>query len=190
MLLRSNRNSSLLRADDTLLMVIDMQEPFLRGIWERDRVVENVATLMKAAKILRVPIVPTLQYQERMGGCIPEIARLLPALSEPFDKLSFSCMGDDAITSEVNRSGRKQVLLCGVETHVCVHQTALDLQALGFQVHVAADAVSSRTERNWQVGLERMRSAGIQISSVEMAAFELMVEAGTPEFREIISLLK
>lgn len=190
MRVRSNRHPEMLRPDDTSLMVIDMQEPFLRGIWERERVVRNVSILIRAAKVLRLPIVPTLQYGERMGDAIDEIARLLPTNCVPFDKISFSCMADEAIASEIARSGRKQVLLCGVETHICVSQTAHDLQAQGFAVHVAADAVSSRSERNWEVGLRRMEHAGIRISSVEMALFELMVEAGTPEFREIVAMVK
>lgn len=190
MLVRSNRHPDLLRPDDTALMVIDMQEPFLRGIWERDRVVHNVSVLIRAARILRLPIVPTLQYGQRMGDPIDEIARLLPTNCVPFDKMTFSCMADDAIASEVARSGCKQVLLCGVETHICVSQTAHDLRAQGYAVHVAADAVSSRLKRNWEVGLSRMEHAGIHISSVEMALFELMVEAGTPEFREIVQLVK
>ncbi len=190
MLVRSSRHQQLLRQDDTSLMVIDMQEPFLRNIWERDRVVHNVGVLIRAAKVLRIPIIPALQYEERMGGLVDEIARLVPSDCVPFDRLSFSCMGDDAIASEVQRSGRKQVLLCGVESHICLNQTSHDLIAQGFQAHVAADAVSSRTELNWQIGLRRVEHAGAHISSVEMALFELMVEGGTPEFREILAMVK
>lgn len=190
MLIPSTRHPHLLRPDDTILVVLDMQEPFLKNIWERERVVTNVCRIMDAARILLVPVVPTLQYAERMGGVIPEISRRLPSHSLPFDKLCFSCMGSDAFHSEIHRSGRKQVLLCGVETHICVSQTAHDLLAQGYQVHVAADAVSSRTQQNWEIGLQRMSKAGVFISSTEMAIYELLYQAGTPEFRQILELVK
>jgi nicotinamidase-related amidase len=189
-LIPSTRHPQLLRPDDTLLVVLDMQEPFLKNIWERERVVSNVCRIMDAARILLVPTVPTLQYAERMGSVIPEVSKRLPSHSLPFDKLCFSCMGSDAFQSEVQRSGRKQVLLCGVETHICVSQTAHDLLAQGYQVHVAADAVSSRTEHNWEIGLQRMSRAGVFISSTEMAIYELLYQAGTPEFRQILELVK
>jgi nicotinamidase-related amidase len=187
---RSSRHPALLRAEDTLLIVVDMQEPFLRNIWERDRVVTNVAALVEATRILRVPILPTQQNTEKMGETIPEIAKLLPSLCVPFDKLCFSGLADGAIASEVSRSGRRQILLCGIESHICINQTAHDLLAAGYQVHVAADAVSSRTESNWAVGLRRMERAGALITSTEAAIYELLGEAGTPEFREILQLVK
>jgi nicotinamidase-related amidase len=190
LLIRSNRHPNLLRADDTQLVVVDMQEAFLRVIWERERVVKNVVTLMEAARVLRMPIVPTLQYAERLGDPIPEVKKRLPPQCVPFDKMCFSCMGEEAFASEVLRSGRKQVLLCGVETHICISQTAHDLLAQGYQVHVAADAVSSRTQSNWEIGLSRMERAGILLSSTEMAIYELMYEAGTPEFKEILEFVK
>lgn len=190
MLVRSNRHPDLLRLGDTVLVVVDMQEPLLRVIWERERVIKNTAILIAAAKILRVSIVPTLQNEEKLGGILPEIASKLPPQCYPFNKMSFSCLADNACASEIQRSGCKQILLCGVETHVCVSQTAHDLLAQGYQVHVAADAVSSRTPSNWEIGLERMRRAGVFITSTEMALYELLNEAGTPEFREILQLVK
>ncbi len=190
MLARSNRHPSLLRAEDTLLMVIDMQEPFLREAYEQYFVVKNVTILLDAARVLRVPVVPTLQYQVKMGPPIPDIAKRLPSGCIPYDKLCFSCMGADTIVSDVHRSGRKQILLCGVEAHICVCQTALDLVGEGYQVHVAADAISSRTQANRQVGLDRMAAAGVHITSTEAAVYEMLGEAGTPEFKQILPLLK
>jgi nicotinamidase-related amidase len=189
-LVRSTRHTGLLRTDDTLLVVIDMQEPFLRDIWACGELIHNISVLVQAARILRIPIVPTLQYAKRMGGIIPDIAKHIPSEYVPFDKLYFSAVGDEAISSEIHRSGRKQILLCGVETHVCVSQTALDLLAQGYQVHVAADAVSSRSQHNRDIGLRRMERAGAVISSTEMAIFELLEVAGTPEFREILPFFK
>ncbi len=189
-IIRSNRNPELLRRDDALLIVVDMQEPFLRNIWERDRVINNSLILIKTAEVLRMPIVPTLQYEKRMGGLIREIARAIPHQFVPFDKICFSAIGEDTILSEIARSGRKHILLCGVETHICIFQTAMDLQHLGYRVSVVGDAVSSRTEANWKFGLERLRQAGIAVPSTEMAAYELMEEAGTPEFKQIVELIK
>ena len=184
-LIRSTRHTDLLHQDNALLIVVDMQEPFLRNIWERERVIAQTILLIEAAKTLRLPIVPTLQYADRMGDIIPEIARAIPRGYTPFDKLTFSAMANEAIASEIHRSGRKQVILCGIETHICIHQTAHDLLAHGIQVHIAADAVSSRTECNWQTGLRRMENSGALISSTEMAIYELLVEAGNHDFREI-----
>lgn len=189
-MVRSNQCPTLLRGDDTLLMVVDMQEPLLRDIWERERVVRNVCILLDAARELRIPVVPTLQNSRRLGGPIPEVGSRLPAQCVPFDKLAFSCCADGAVMSDVQRSGRKQVLICGVETHICVSQTALDLAAQGYQVHVAADAVSSRVESNWCVGLRRMEQTGVQISSTEMALYEILGEGGTPEFKAVLQLVK
>jgi nicotinamidase-related amidase len=189
-LLASRSHSHLLYPDDTIVVVIDMQEPFLRTIYERDRVIKSVVSLLRGAKILRVPIVSTVQYFKSMGDVIPEVKAHLPPLLPPFDKLTFSSYADPAFASEVNRSGRKQVLICGVETHICVSQTALGMITAGYQVHVCADAVSSRTVENWRTGLEKIRQAGGLITSMESALFELLQQAGTADFREILAIVK
>jgi nicotinamidase-related amidase len=180
----------LLHVDNTILVIVDMQEPFLRTLFEPERVIANVCALAQGANILRLPILATTQNGEKMGNVLPEIRRLLPPLLPPFDKLSFSCYAAPAFASEIQRSGRRQVLLCGVESHICVSQTAHELQDAGFQVHVVADAVSARSEANWRLGLEKMRQSGIFLSSVEMALYELLREAGTPEFREVLKIIK
>jgi isochorismate hydrolase len=167
-----------------------MQEPFLRDAWEQYFLVKNVSILLEAARVLRIPVAPTLQNKERMGGPIEDVEKRLPSGCIPYDKMSFSCLGADAIASEIRRSGRKQILICGVEAHICVCQTALDLIQEGYQVHIAADAVSSRTQQNRDLGLKRMEAAGALITTTEAAVFELLEEAGTPEFREILPLVK
>jgi len=171
-------------------VIVDMQEPFLRSVWERERLVTNVIILLEAARQFRMPIVPTQQNTDRMGPTIPEIAKKLPSLCVPFDKMCFSCCADNALMSEIQRSGRKQVILCGVEAHICIAQSALDLLAHGLQVHVAADSVSSRNQSNWQLGLNRIDRAGGILTSTESAVYELLEEAGTPEFREMLPLFK
>lgn len=186
----SRSHPGVLHTDDALVVVVDMQEPFLRTIHLKEQLVERVRVLLQGAAILRLPIISTTQYAERMGGVVSEIKRLLPQLRPPFDKMTFSCWQDTAFASEVERSGRRQIVLCGIETHICVSQTAHELIAAGYAVHVVADAVSSRTEFNWRIGLERMRDSGAVVTSVEMGLFELLHESGTPEFKQILNLIK
>ena len=181
---------NLLHSDRAVLVVMDMQEPFLRTVFERERVIRNVSALVKGAQTLRIPIISTTQYEEKMGGILPEIQELLPPLHSHIDKITFSGYHSPAFVSEVTRTGRRQVILCGVESHICISQTAHDLAASGFQAHVVADAVSSRTETNWKIGLDKMRQGGVLLSSVEMALYELLHEAGTPEFRDILQIVK
>lgn len=180
----------LLHADSAVLVVVDMQEPFLRGIYEQQRVVDNVRALMQGANVLRVPIIGTTQYAEKMGDVIEPVRSLLPTQLPPFDKLTFSGMGSPAFASELRRAGRRQVLLCGVEAHICISQTAHDMQAADYQVHLVTDATSSRSEANWRLGLEKMRAGRILLTSVEMALYELLHEAGTQDFRDILKIVK
>lgn len=188
--MRAQRHPSLLRPDDTQLVVVDMQEPFLRHVADRDEVIAGVATLIKAAGLLLVPVVATLQNEEKMGGCVPEIATLLPASCPSFGKLAFSALGSEPFASRLRHSGRRQVLLCGVEAHICISQTAHDLMAQGCQVHVAADAVSSRRKGDRKCALKRLEHAGAIITTVEAAIYELLYEAGTNQFREVLKLVK
>ncbi|HOK54814.1 MAG TPA: hydrolase [Armatimonadota bacterium] len=179
----------LLERNDTVLVVVDIQEPFLRNIFERDRVVTNAIKLIEAAKVLGVPIVTTLQYKEKMGDVIPEVAEALPDDDERIDKMTFSCCTEQ-FNARLSQLGHNTVLLCGVETHVCLNQTALDLIQLGYKVQLAADAVSSRKESDYKIGLEKLRGAGVVITSTEAAIFELLRDAAAPEFRNILRIIK
>ena len=181
---------NLLHIDRAALVVMDMQEPFLRNIFERERVLKNVCAMIQGAKTLRLPIVATTQNAEKMGGVVTEVKNLLPPLLPTFDKMTFSAYSSPSFESEMQRCGRKQAIICGVESHICVSQTAHDLAASGFQVHVVADAVSSRSEFNWKLGLDKMRQGGVLLSSVEAALYEMLYEAGTPEFRDILQTIK
>ncbi len=181
---------NLLHIDRAVLVVMDMQEPFLRNIFERERVLKNVSAMIQGAKTLRLPIVATTQNAEKMGGLVPEIKALLPPLLSAYDKVTFSAYSSPAFESEMQRCGRKQAVICGVESHLCVSQTAHDLAASGFQVHVVTDAVSSRSESNWKLGLDKMRQGGVLLTSVETALYEMLHEAGTPEFRDILQTIK
>ena len=189
----SCRHPSILSTATATLVLVDLQEPFLKRVEERGRVVDRCAFLASSAAILNLPVLTTLQYAERMGPVVPEIADAL-ATQEPgagsFDKMSFSCAGSEPFLERLRGMGRGQVLLAGVETHICVAQTALDLIHRGYQVHVAADAVSARGMDRHKLGMEKMRDSGVIPCSAEQAVFELLKESGTPQFKQILKLVK
>jgi nicotinamidase-related amidase len=180
----------LLNSQQCALVVIDIQEKLLPPIYEKERMVRNSQLLIRLAKILSLPIMATTQYSKGLGQTVPEIASLLPEVT-PMDKLEFGCFGNSGFCSSIAQlSKRNTLLLCGMETHICVLQTALGALNQGYIVHVAADAVSSRAELNWKLGLQRMRDAGAVISSTEMMIYELLGKSGSPEFKEMLKYLK
>ena len=180
-----------LESEQCALIVVDMQEKLLPPIWEKERLVRNVQLLIRLAGILKIPALVSTQYAKGLGNTVPDIASMLPD-STPIDKLMFSCFGSDVFCTLLKRlpGQRTTVLLCGMETHICVMQTALGALRDGYLVHVAADAVSSRTELNWRIGLDRMRAAGAIVSSAEMLIYELLRSSGAPGFREMLPHLK
>jgi len=179
-----------LRAEQCALLVIDIQEKLLPPIFEKDRMVRNSQLLIRLANILSLPVIATTQYSKGLGQTVPEIASLIPEV-QPLDKLEFGCFGSGEFCSRIARlSGRGTLLLCGIEAHICVLQTALGALNQGRIVHIAADAVSSRTKLNWKLGLQRMRDAGAMISSTEMMIYELLGKSGSPEFKEMLKYLK
>jgi nicotinamidase-related amidase len=167
------------------LVVVDVQEAFRPAVVEFDRVAAGAATLVRGARILGLPVVVTQQYPKGLGATVPELAEHLDGI-EPVDKVCFSA----AAAEGFDLQGRDQALICGIESHVCVSQTAHDLLDRGVQVHVARDAVSSRTEENRELGLHKMESAGAIVTSVETALFELLGAAGTDEFKQVQALVK
>ena len=180
-----------LEAENCALLVIDIQEKLLPPIHERERLVRNSQLLIRLAKILHLPVIASTQYAKGLGNTVSGVASLLPN-GDVVDKLQFSCFGSDVFCSLVKNfpGNRNTMLLCGMETHICVMQTALAALRNGYLVHVASDAVGSRSEWNWRVGLERMRAAGAIISSTEMMIYELLRSSGTPAFKEILPHLK
>ncbi|HSZ63878.1 MAG TPA: hydrolase [Terriglobales bacterium] len=180
-----------LEPEQCALIVVDIQEKLLPPIWEKERLVRNVQLLIRLAGILKIPALVTTQYAKGLGSTVPDIASLLPD-APSVDKLMFSCFGSDVFCSLLKRlpGQRTTVLLCGMETHICVMQTALGALRDGYLVHVASDAVSSRTELNWRIGLDRMRAAGAILSSAEMMIYELLRSSGAPAFRELLPYLK
>lgn len=183
------RHPNLLNSSDTVLLVIDMQDKLLKAIYESERIVNNTVKLIETAKIFSIPVIVTLQNAERLGGCTQAIADALPHDST-MNKMTFSCCGGGCFDDAVRETGRKQVLICGVETHICVNQTAHDLLTMGYSVQIAKDAVSSRTMDNWITGIEKMRDSGCVITSTETAMYEFIQDAATPEFKKILPLVK
>ena len=179
-----------LRAEDCALAVIDIQEKLLPPIFEKERLVRNAQLLVRLANILQLPVIVSTQYEKGLGQTVAEISSLLPD-AKPVDKLEFGCFGNGEYCSQIGKlANRNMLLLCGMESHICVMQTALGALNQGLNVHVAADAVSSRTELNWKLGLNRMQAAGAVISSTEMMIYELLGKSGTPAFKEILKHLK
>ena len=178
--------ANLITREDGVLVVIDVQEKLMPVIASRDRVLENVVRLLRFAEIIGLPVI--LTEQQKLGDTLPEVLEARPNL-QAIRKLDFDCFGCQEFTEEVRRIGHNTLILTGVETHICVAQTALHA-APAHTLHVVSDATSSRTEENWRVALDRMRQAGVVITSTEMVIYELLQRAGTDEFRAVLPLVK
>lgn len=169
----------------TTLVVVDVQEGFRSAIPGFERIARAAGTLVQGAEALGVPIVITEQYPKGLGGTALEVAQRLPEGTNPIEKVCFSATEADGF----DLGGRDQALVCGIEAHVCVNQTALDLLASGTEVQVAEDAVGSRFPENKRVGLRKIERAGAVLTSVETALFELLGRAGTDEFKRVQRLI-
>ena len=180
-----------LEVEECALVVIDVQEKLLPPIFQKEQLVRNTQLLIRAAGILKIPALISTQYSKGLGATVPEISSLLPS-AKPVDKTLFSCFGSDVFCNLLAGlpGQRSTLLLCGMESHICVAQTALAALRESYVVHVASDAVSSRTEWNWKIGLERMRAAGAVISSTEMIIYELMRSSSSTAFKELLPHLK
>jgi nicotinamidase-related amidase len=184
------RHENTLDLKQTALAVIDMQESFRQPIPDFAEVAVRVALVAHAAQLLGVPLVVTEQYPKGLGHTASEIRAVLPEGLEPTEKTAFSSCGAREFVSRLERAGARQVLLCGIEAHVCVNQTAHDLLARGYQVHLLTDCISSRTRHDRHVGLAKMRQSGALLSSTELALFELMRDARHEQFKAIQKLIK
>lgn len=178
-----------IRPGRTALLVVDLQEKLLAAIPDGARVLDRARRFIEAAKILKVPILATEQYPKGIG---PTCAEIKAALGDTplFEKLAFSSCGSAAFADAWLKSGAEAALVCGVECHVCVQQTTLDLLSQGARVFVLADAVGSRNPFDRDIAFERMRQAGAIVTTTESAMFELLERAGTAEFKEILRLIK
>jgi nicotinamidase-related amidase len=171
--------------DRAALVVVDVQEAFRPAVPDFDRVAAGAAALVRGARILGLPVVVTEQYPKGLGSTVPELAEHLDGI-EPIAKVRFSAAAADGF----DLGGREQAVVCGIEAHVCVSQTAHDLLDRGVEVHVARDAVGSRTDENRELGLHKMEGSGAVVTSVETALFELLGAAGTDEFKQVQGLVK
>jgi nicotinamidase-related amidase len=179
----------LLERDRSCLLIVDVQERLTPVMSDPRRVLHNCVLLMRAAQRLGVPILVSEQYPKGLGPTMVDLRPYLP-VEGALPKLHFSAAADEAILAKLQGVGRGQVVIAGIETHVCVLQTAIDLKAKGFEVMVAADACASRRIESEQMGWSRMRQCGVELLSVEMVLFEWMHKAGTPEFKELSPLIK
>jgi nicotinamidase-related amidase len=178
---------TLMSAADTGLLVIDVQEKLMALVPQAARVIRNIAFLVDAARHLGMTVQATEQYPKGLGPTVPELAQRLP---ERPDKVAFSGCAIPAVVDTFHRQARPKLLLAGIESHVCVQQTALDLLAEGFRVYVAADAIASRYAVDHEAALRRMEQAGVILTTSEAAVFEWVGRAGTPEFKAISKLVQ
>jgi nicotinamidase-related amidase len=179
----------MLQTGSSVFVLVDVQGRLAEAMHGKEALFENLRRAVAGARALGVPILWTEQSPEKIGPTIPQLAELL-AGEKPIPKTSFSCCGEKAFMDRLLSSGRRQVILAGIEAHVCVYQTAADLTEAGYEVEVVSDAVSSRTEANRLLGLERIRACGARVTGVEMFLFELMRTAAHPAFREILKIVR
>jgi len=180
----------MLKIDDTVLLVIDVQGKLAQLMHHKEAFFANLEKIIKGIQVLNIPILWTEQVPDKLGPTSPEIATLLAQKADPVAKSSFSCCGHLPFMNALKALNRQQILLTGIETHICVYQTALDLLNAGYEVQVITDAVSSRTAENKHVALERMKETGATLTSTEMALFELLRVAAGPQFKEIAKIVK
>ena len=176
----------LARCKDSVLIVVDMQEKFLAPIVNKGQVINRCKFMIEVANLLMVPVLATVQYSERMGGTIPEIAEMIKTAH---NKMPFSCCGSDDFLSELNTLGRSQVVLVGIETHICVNQTAHHLLELGKEVFVVADACGSRGSGH-DIGIPRLRHAGVTVAHSESVVYEWLESAENPQFKAALDIVK
>ncbi|MCS6873767.1 MAG: hydrolase [Pyrinomonadaceae bacterium] len=181
---------TLLQKEKCALVVVDMQEAFRHVIPDFSKIVSQIAALIEGCKILKVPILLTEQYPKGLGHTVEEIMKVIPEDCPIYEKTSFSCCGAEEFLEKLSSIGANQILVCGIETHICVSQTAHDLIEKGFQVHLIADCVSSRYPENKLIGIEKLKQAGAILSSAEMALFEMMRSSSHPCFKQIQTLVK
>ncbi|GAB4454654.1 MAG: hydrolase [Anaerolineae bacterium] len=180
----------MLNKDNTALLVIDVQGRLAEVMHDKERLFANVDRIIRGAKVLNLPIIWTEQVPEKLGATTPAIAELLRDVAQPITKSSFSCCGVTSFNQQLAATGRRQILVAGIEAHVCVYQTALDLLERGYHVELVTDAVASRSADNRLLGIERIKEAGATLTSTEMALFELLRAAEGPQFKEITKIVK
>ena len=175
--------------EDSLLLVLDVQERVLPHVFRKETVVNNCQKLIQVARILAIPTLLTEHYPQGLGTTVKEVKELLPDIV-PIEKVSFSCCGHPPFIERLAAVGKKAIIVCGVEAHVCVMQTALDLLGRNYLPFVVQDAISSRTEENWKAAVARLTQAGAMLVTTEMITFELLRKAPSEEFRQVLPLFR
>ena len=181
--------STVLTTDNTVLVLIDFQERLFSVMHDKEKLLRNVLKLIEGAKVLEIPIILTEQYPRGLGPTLPEIRELLPDI-KPIEKVCFNCCDEGTFHKALEALKRKQVLIAGIEAHICVYQTAMALFREGYEVQVVSDCVSSRDPDNKLVSLTRMGAVGISPTSMEMALFELLKVASGDKFKQISNIVK
>lgn len=179
----------MLELNNTFLLVIDIQGNLFLSMDNRENLLQNLSRMIRVAALLQIPVLVTEQMPEKLGSTIPEIAGLFESF-DPVAKSSFSCCRNKEFMKRLGSMKRKQVLITGIESHVCVYQTAMDLLRLEYEVQVVEDGISSRTPENRRIGIEKLIGAGALRTSVEMALFEIMGAAEGERFRQMIRIVK
>jgi len=179
----------ILNKDDSILVIVDIQESLANVMSERKKVVENSLHLIEISKLLNIPVILTEQYPKGLGHTVNEIKEALPSYA-PFEKMTFDCCKGPAFLENIGNLKKKNIILTGMETHVCILQTCLSLLKNGYKVHLVKDAVCSRTKDNFIAGIEMMRDAGAVITCTETVLFQLLEKAGTEEFKAISKRIK
>jgi nicotinamidase-related amidase len=179
----------LIKPEESCLIVIDMQERLVPAMQAPARTIKNAGVLIQAAERLEIPTLLTEQYSKGLGPTVPELLAF-SGEAPVLEKLHFSCMKDDSFAKTFRGLGRKQAVIAGMEAHICVLQTAVNLLEEGYQIFVVTDATSSRTAESEKACLDRLSSAGAGIVTTEMVVFEWLCQAGTPEFKELLPLVK
>jgi nicotinamidase-related amidase len=186
----ANPAMSLLRPERTVVVAVDLQERLLPAIADRQSIVKNTVLILRMADVLGIPVILTTQYRKGLGETVAEVRDAAPGM-EPLDKTSFGCFLDEGFLRRLDELGnRDQLVVTGVESHICVAQTVLGALEKSYQAHVVSDAVGSRTEANREVGLRRMERAGALISSAEMCVYELLGRSDTLAFKKMLPHLK
>jgi len=177
-----------LNAESSIVVVVDMQPTFLNGCVEHEQILNRSKFLVECAAKLEVPMVATVQYPDRMGGTEESLHALIQG--ETFPKMVFSCCGSEGFNAVMESTRSQQVILVGIETHICITQTALDLLEQGYEVYLAVDAISSRSAQSSKIGLQRLRDAGAWVCHTESVVYEWMKSAESPAFKEVLQIVK
>jgi len=179
----------LLKRRNTALLLIDAQEKLMQVMGQRQRTAENINKLLQLAQLFNLPIIVTEQYPKWLGPTLPELKESLPIYA-PIEKLHFNCCEVDTFSTQLDSIDLQNIIIAGVESHICVFQTCVSLVNKGYTAHVPQDAVDSRTGENWQVGLDLMQQAGAVITSTETIIYQILEKAGTKAFKAMLKLVK